>query len=279
MTSQLVRIDDPADPAIAGYRNLKDRDLKALSGEEAHHGCFILEGLTVIEKALAASLHPILSLLISDTRVERVMPLVEAHHFTGPIYIAGTAVLDAIAGFPMHRGILGLGARPASVPAEALISAKQNEMIAARFLVLSGIANHDNMGGLFRNAAAFGVDTVLLDQACCDPFYRKAIRVSVGSTLLVPFARQERTLEIIEMLQTHNVRCLALATEGSIDLSDIVMESGLPTALVAGAEGSGLESDVVLRCEPVRIPMAKGFDSLNVATATGIALHWLFHNR
>ena len=280
MDTQIIPIDDPHDPAIAAYRNLKDRDLRALSGEDAHHGCFVIEGLTVVEKALAGPLYPVLSLLIAEKRLDRVVPLATGSAFAGPVYAASGETLDSIAGFPMHRGVLGLGARPQPIAADRLVEDRlvENRLGAkadARFLVLSGIANHDNMGGLFRNAAAFGVDAVVMDGACCDPLYRKAIRVSVGGSLLVPFARQEGIATIVDALQARGVRCIALAVDGPAKLTDIIADRDRPTALLVGAEGSGLADDIVSRCESVCIPMRGQFDSLNVSTAAGIALHWL----
>lgn len=275
MAVRVIRIDDPADPAISAFRNLKDRDLRALSGEDAHHGHFILEGMTVVEKALEAPVYPVLSLLIADKRLDRIKALAERHGFAGTVFVVPSETLDSIADFPMHRGILGLGVRAQPIAVDMLIDERLAARPNARFLVLSGIANHDNMGRLFRNSAAFGIDAVLLDGACCDPLYRKAIRVSVGGSLLVPFARQAGTAAIVDGLQRRGVRRLALAVGSPAKLTDIIVNGDTPTALFAGAEGSGLDADVVSQCEPVCIPMQGGFDSLNVSTAVGIALHWL----
>jgi tRNA G18 (ribose-2'-O)-methylase SpoU len=134
------------------------------------------------------------------------------------------------------------------------------------------------MGGLFRNAAAFGVGAVLLDGACCDPFYRKAIRVSVGASLLVPFARSAEPAPLLDLLSAHGAHLLALTPDGAIELSDIQPGPNAPVALITGAEGSGLAPDIVARCQAARIAMVPGFDSLNAATASGIALHHLFRH-
>src|SRR5262249_12361266 len=127
---------------------------------------------------------------------------------------------------------------------------------------LVAIANHDNMGGLFRNAAAFGADAVLIDETCCDPLYRKAIRVSVGADMTTHFARAGAAEELVEELHAAGFRLLALSPAGSADLASVT-RSGR-TAVLFGAEGPGLPPAVLARCETVRIRMAAGFDSLNV---------------
>ena len=163
-----------------------------------------------------------------------------------------------------------MGRRAQPVSAEALIGGLGPDALV---MVLMGVSNHDNIGGLFRNAAAFGVDVVLLDGACCDPLYRQAIRVSVGGALMVPFARLAADEDVVALLRREGFRCLALSPGGAMALGD-VKRSGR-TALLLGAEGAGLPDAVLSRSETVSIPMSGVFDSLNVATASGIALHHL----
>ena len=140
-------------------------------------------------------------------------------------------------------------------------------------LLLSAIANHDNIGGIFHNAAAFGVKAVLLDADCCDPLYRKAIRVSVGAALLVPFARIAREDDPLALLDRHGFTALALSPSGATTLSKAPVARR--NAVLLGAEGPGLSADLLSRATSVRIAMAPGFDSLNVATTSGIVLHHL----
>jgi tRNA G18 (ribose-2'-O)-methylase SpoU len=140
-------------------------------------------------------------------------------------------------------------------------------------LCLIGIANHDNVGGIFRNAAAFGAAAVILDPATCDPLYRKAIRVSVGGALIVPFAQLDAGEDPLDLLQSHGFDALALSPHGAQTL-DAITASGR-TAVLLGAEGAGLPPDLLSRANTVRIPMAPAFDSLNVATTSGIVLHHL----
>jgi len=258
-----IRIDDIDDPRIEPYRAIRERDLAGR--EEA----FILEGEVVLRAFANAGRYPLASVLLTEKRVEKLAPILAALP-PAPVYVAPQTVLDGIVGFHIHRGILALGRRTPPVPAEALIGA-----VGARALVmvLMGISNHDNIGGLFRNAAAFGVDAVLLDGACCDPLYRKAIRVSVGGALTVPFGRLGPDEDVVELLDRAGFKILALSPAGATPLSQA--RCGDRTAIMLGAEGAGLPDEIMARVDTISIRMAGAFDSLNVATAGGIALHHL----
>lgn len=263
--AQLIAIDDPADSRIAAYRDIRERDLVG------RDGLFVAEGKVVLEKLVDSAQAGPRSLLIADKRVAALTRLLDRLPGDLPVYTAGQAVLDAVAGFPLHRGILAIGRRidPPS-PDRALADA------AARgrdVLLLSAIANHDNMGGIFRNAAGFGIGAVLLDRDCCDPLYRKAIRVSVGATLLVPFARLAAGDDPLALLDAHGFSPLALSPQGAERLAELRPEGR--QAVLLGAEGPGLSPALLARTRSVRIDMADGFDSLNVATTSGIVLHHL----
>jgi tRNA G18 (ribose-2'-O)-methylase SpoU len=264
----VIEIDDPNDPRIAAYRDIREADLV---GRE---GCFIAEGEVVLRVLLTASRHQTLSLLIARKRIERLAPLLAAAPPEAPIYSAGQAVLDAIVGFPLHRGVLALGRRAAPIAADALLAGLEPRALV---LALFGVANHDNIGGLFRNAAAFGVGAVLLDPHCCDPLYRKAIRVSVGGALITPFARLEPGRDPIDLLRAHDLEPIALTPRGETRLIDL--PRARRAALLLGAEGEGLDEVLIRRATAVSIPMASGFDSLNVATTSGVALHQLAFGR
>ena len=174
-----VAIDRRDDPRIAAYLDVRERDLRG------HDGCFLAEGDVVVATALAHG-RPLRSILISARRVAASAALLAQVPAEVPIYVASQEVMDAVVGFPIHRGLLAVGERGRDrTPAELVAGLGPR----ATVLVVVGVTNHDNLGGLFRNAAAFGVDAVLLDAATCDPLYRKALRVSVGGTLVVPFAR------------------------------------------------------------------------------------------
>lgn len=258
----LIKIEDAGDPRIEMYRDIQERDLVGRAG------LFVAEGKVVVEKLVDSHLHRPLSLLITHKRVGALGPIIARLPDDVPVYVATQAVFDAIAGFPMHRGILAIGRRTHTPSGDDLLGQCAGNTTV---LVLSGIANHDNMGGLFRNAAAFGVDAVLLTSDCCDPLYRKAIRVSVGATLLVPYAHLSRNEDPIGLLERHAIDPVALSPTGADLLAE--WRPGPRTAVLLGAEGPGLSADVIARAHSLSIAMSGGFDSLNVATTSGIVLH------
>ncbi len=264
----MVPVSDPADPRIEAYRNIRERDLVG------RQGLFIAEGKVVLQKLLGSSRFRPLSLLIAEHRLPSLSELMAGVPEDVPVFAATQRVMDEIAGFPLHRGILAIGRRVETPGADALL-----ERLAERalVLVLSAIANHDNMGGIFRNAAAFGADAILLDGDCCDPLYRKAIRVSVGAALLVPFAAIAREEDVVALLDRHGFAAIALSPSGKQDLRQLT--PARRTAVLLGAEGPGLDAELLARTDSVRIKMAPGFDSLNVATASGIVLHHLRSGR
>ena len=260
----IVPIDDPTDPRIAAYRQVRERDVAGRAGG------FIAEGEVVLNVLARGRLHRARSLLIAATRLETLAPLIATFGEHIPVYVAGQPVMDAIAGFHIHRGILAHGERgPPRTAADLLSGCGRDSLILGLF----GISNHDNMGGIFRNAAAFGAEAVLLGGDCCDPLYRKAIRVSVGAALSLPFARIGPDQDAIDLLRTHDFTPLALSPAGRVPLSHLAPPSR--AAVLLGAEGPGLPADILDRAETIAIPMAGGFDSLNVATTSGIVLHHL----
>jgi tRNA G18 (ribose-2'-O)-methylase SpoU len=263
----LIPIDDPDDPRLADYRQVRERDLV---GRE---GGFIAEGVVVLEKLVRAGRHPLRSVLVAEKRVQALAPLLAGLPANVAVYAAGQAVMDAVVGFHIHRGVLAAGVR-AEPDLDGLLAG-----LPPRALVvgLAGIANHDNMGGLFRNAAAFGADAVLLDDDCCDPLYRKAIRVSVGAALTTPFARGGAAAGLAARLAAEGFEVLALSPQGGTELADV--RPGPRTAVLFGAEGPGLPASAMARARGVRIAMAGGFDSLNVATTSGIVLHHIVASR
>ena len=188
-----------------------------------------------------------------------------------PVFVASQGVMNALAGFPMHRGLLAIGCRVDPPTVEQLLTSLPGR---ADILVLAGIANHENMGGIFRNAAAFGAGAILLDATCCAPLYRKAIRVSVGATLLVSFARLPPGTDLLEVLDRHQFSPIALSPAGKLPLAKLAV--GRRNAVLLDAEGPGLPESLLAKTVPVTIPMANDFDSLNAATASGIVLHHLY---
>ncbi|MCC2651633.1 MAG: methyltransferase [Microvirga sp.] len=264
----LIAISDPDDPRIEAYRAVKERDLLG----RQHR--FIAEGEVVLRVLLRQSRFKIESLLLGEGRVEGLNDALHSLPSEVPVYIANRQVMDAIVGFPIHRGILAIAKRPVMPPVEALVAGLPEKALV---VVMVGLANHDNVGGIFRNAAAFGADAVLLDQETCDPLYRKAIRVSVGGALVVPFTRAPSADVLVQALEGASFEVIALSPSGKEVLSEV--QPARRTALLLGAEGPGLPPELMARTRTVSIPMSGGFDSLNVATTSGIALHHLTRGR
>ncbi|MER9799014.1 RNA methyltransferase [Mesorhizobium sp. M0142] len=257
-----IRIDDPQDPRVAAYLDIRERDLAGRQGR------FVAEGKVVLDTLLAARRFEAESVLVLENRLAGLDDVLRKAPAGLPTYVASSEIMDRIAGFHMHRGILAIGRKGAAISAEALLGALPAR---ALIVVLVGIANHDNMGSIFRNAAAFGADAVLLDPTCCDPLYRKAIRVSVGAALKVPFASFADAAGCIAILDQQGFSQFALSPHGQIDIRDAKRNERL--ALYLGTEGEGLPESLLARLQTLRIGMAQDFDSLNVAAASAIALH------
>ncbi|MEO0465504.1 MAG: RNA methyltransferase [Pseudomonadota bacterium] len=258
MASRVTEITDPTDPRIAPYTSIRERDLTG-RGER-----FIVEGRVTLGVQLARGRFPLESVFVAQSRLEalsedraRVPPDV-------PIYTASQSVFDQIAGFAVHRGILACCHK--STPLN------RNNFAHARLLVVAvGLSNHDNVGALFRNAAAFGADGVMLDDESCDPLYRKAIRVSAGTALWLPFHQGGSAQEILGDLEALGFASWALTPRQT---APSIWSEPVPQrlALMLGAEGPGLADDIIAASHGVRIPMAPGVDSLNIATAAAITL-------
>lgn len=270
LTARLTPVTDPEDPRIADYRDVRDRDLKGRGG------LFMAEGAVVLREMARGARFGFESVLIAENRVDAMADWLVALPAQVPVFVAEGAVMDAIAGFPIHRGILALARRGEPIAAQTLLeSAPAQGLVVACF----GIANHDNLGGIFRNAAAFGAHGILLDPACCDPLYRKALRVSVGAAARVPFARldtaQGSSGDPCTLLRAHGFEPLALSPRGTLTLAEAAARHTGRRALLLGSEGPGLAPSVIDTATSVRIAMQGDFDSLNVATTSGIALYAL----
>lgn len=260
---EIIRIEDPLDPRVAAYRDIRERDLVGRGGR------FVAEGKVVLRVLFEARRFAVESVLLLDSRIEGMRETLALAPPGVPVYLARPSVMDAVAGFHLHRGILAIGRKPAPEPPSALLDRLPERAMA---VVLIGLANHDNVGAIFRNAAAFGVDAVLLDRGSCDPLYRKAIRVSVGAALKVPFATAESD-DLVIALMAARFELIALSPGGAEDIAAIRRADR--TALLLGSEGEGLPRELMARLRTARIAMADGFDSLNVAAASAIALHRL----
>jgi len=300
----VITITNLKDPRLADYLDVKERQLSADFGApgpdgrpggtpDAPHGKLYAEGPLVLEQLLKSS-HRLLSLLTTAPRLEDLgLPL--PHDL--PVYLLPQRELDRVIGFNIHRGLLGIAARakPQTL-VELLAHAHTQQNADSRrpgpLVVLEDLSNHDNVGSIFRHAAAFGAAGVILSARCADPLYRKSIRVSIGHALRVPWAWAPTTedpsglgTETLVALATAGWTTLALTPAGDRDL-DTMIKVGSTIgddrpifanfAIVIGAEGPGLSAPTLAVCNlRVRIPMASGVDSLNAATTAAIALYEL----
>ncbi|GHC65343.1 TrmH family RNA methyltransferase [Limoniibacter endophyticus] len=261
----IIPITDPTDARLADYVNIRERDLVGRQGK------FVAEGRVVLNVLFSSSRFEAYSLLVLDRKLPGIADIIQKLDDDFPVYVVPQSVLDAVAGFNVHRGLLAIGGRRTAEDADAALSALPENALV---LCLVNIANHDNMGAIFRNAAAFGADAILLDKTCCDPLYRKAIRVSVGAALKVPFVHVEDELEMHMSLSRFGFTQLALSPSGALSLRQLNRTGR--TALYLGTEGAGLPGELMAKMTTVRIDMRQDFDSLNVATASAIALHHLY---
>jgi tRNA G18 (ribose-2'-O)-methylase SpoU len=252
------------DPRLALFRDIRERDLVGRRER------FMAEGEVVLRGLLEADRFAIDAILVSQRVADAGRTWFDRVPSDVVFLAAPDAVVEAVAGFHLHRGILAIGRRRMTPDAAGLLAGLPAE---AMVVACIGLANHDNMGGIFRNAAAFGAAAVLCDATCCDPLYRKAIRVSVGGVFRVPFVRGGDASDVVQLLETAGFDCLALSPGGRETLHEI--DPAPRRALVVGAEGPGLPAEVLGRLRGVRIAMAPGFDSLNVAVSAGIAMHHL----
>jgi len=259
----VIRIDTADDERLAGFRNVPDQELLS------RHGLFVAEGRLVVKRLLVFSQCETRAVLVTDPAFTSLQETLSTRPAL-PVYIVPQEVMNGIAGFNVHRGCLALGVRP---PARGwrIVSAH-----ARRLVVLERVGDPDNVGTIFRQAAAFGADGVLLQSACADPLYRKTIRTSMGASLIVPYAAAEPWPALLKDLRDAGWATIAMTPNGDATrLREVAADvTGQPVALVLGHEGDGLTREAMEACSHrARIPMAAGIDSLNVAMAAGIALY------
>ena len=267
---QAIPITDIEDERVAPYRNVRDADLRG------RDELFMAEGRFVVSLLLTDARYKADSVLVTEHALEAIRPALERLDVPPPVYVASREVMGSIVGFDIHRGCLAAGRRSPVPDAPDLLDRLGPQ---DRLLVLAeDLANHDNIGGVFRSAAAFGAGAVLVTPRCCDPLYRKAIRVSMGHALRVPFASVPAGAEGVEMLRDRGVLTVALTTAvdavGLDELGDRL--SGHPgswVCLLLGSEGDGLSGGASGAADVrVRIPIAPGVDSLNATVAASIAM-------
>lgn len=267
---QVVHVDSLDDPQVEAFRDVRDKDLRG------RDKLFMAESEMVLTRLLRTPerLH---SLLLSPNKYERLAESLAVLPSHLPVYVADIDLMTEIAGFHIHRGVLAAGFRPRKEElAFDVALAQLRKLDAFTLLLAEGLTNVDNMGGMFRNAAAFGVDGIVLDPSCCDPLYRKAIRVSMGHALSIPYAVCDNWVDDLRKLKQQWGITLAAAevTDDAIPLWDIPRVDRL--GILFGSEGHGLSAEALAECDIVcQIPMADAVPSLNVATASAVFLYEL----
>lgn len=267
----VIPISDASDRRLDDYRGVRDgawlRD----------RGIFIAEGRFILRMLLDPPVAPfpprfrLRSVLLSEPARDELADALERAPSDLPVYVCPRETIEAVAGFDVHRGCLGAGEVGEPLDWDALLDARP-----PRVLVLDELTNHDNVGGVFRSAHAFGFAPVLIHARCADPLYRKSIRVSMGSVLRVPYARTSTLTALLDRLETLDYKAVALTPGAGTPMIQDLSESHERVALIVGSEGPGLPASVMQRVTTrARIPMTRGIDSLNTVVAASIAMQRL----
>ena len=258
----VIEISDLSDPRLADYAHLTDVALKKARGTE--HGLYIAESALILERALRAGHRPRSVLTLGNTAPE-------ARALVGedvPVFVGPGALLAELTGYVLHRGVIASMHRPELPDPESLLAG------ARRIVILENVSDPTNVGAIFRSAGAIGADAILVTPHCSDPFYRRAIRVSMGTVLQVPWTRVGDWPSTRALLTRHGFHLAALAlTTDAVSLRDFPGHEHERLALLLGAEGEGLTPDALAASDTVvQIPMKHGIDSLNVAAASAVAM-------
>jgi len=261
----VIPITDLDDPRLADFAHRTDVALK--NGPGSAHGLYIAESALVLQRALRAG-HSPRSVLALGSAVDEAVALVgpDVPVFSGP-----GELLEELTGYALHRGLIAAMHRPPLPTVRSLLAD------ARRIVVLENVADPTNVGAIFRSVAAIGADAVLVTPRCSDPFYRRAIRVSMGTVLQVPWTRTGEWDVTGPLLHEAGFHIAALAlSDDSVTLREFATEANDRVALVLGAEGDGLTPQALEAADTVvRIPMAHGIDSLNVAATAAVAMYAL----
>lgn len=262
----IIEITDFSAPELDIYARLTENQL--LNRHEPEKGLFIAESPKVVERALDAGCTPV-SLLLERKHIAGEARSILARCGGVPVYTADFDILTKLTGFALTRGVLCAMRRP-PLPSAAKVCAG-----ARRIAVLENVMNPTNVGAIFRSAAALGIDAVLLTPDCSNPLYRRAIRVSMGTVFQIPWTWLEKTPEQSDIMQLKALgfKTAAMAlTDNSLSISDSHLAAEKKLAVILGSEGDGLCEATLADCDyTIRIPMAHGVDSLNVAAASAVA--------
>src|ERR1035437_347632 len=266
-----IEITDPDDVRVSDYFKLTDVVLR--TKVEPERGLYLAESEKVIRRALAAGHQP-RSFLMGQRWLTDLSDVVEeAESHSVPVYYAQAGVIEAMTGFPLHRGVLASMPRPALAAPEVLLR-KVLEQRTSRVVLFEDIVDHTNLGAAFRSAAALGIDAVLITPRCADPLYRRAVRVSVGTVFQVPWTRIDPWPGGVQVLRDHGFTVAAFALgDGAISLDELAADQPDRLAMIFGTEGDGLSRLAIKGADlVVRIPMGGGVDSLNIAAASAVAI-------
>ncbi|MFC4610874.1 TrmH family RNA methyltransferase [Streptomyces maoxianensis] len=274
--ADLITVEDPDDPRLRDYTGLTDVELRRR--REPAEGLFIAEGEKVIRRAKDAG-YEMRSMLLSAKWVDVMRDVVD--ELPAPVYAVSPELAERVTGYHVHRGALASMQRKPLPTADDLLQsarrpvAMESVNAGQRVAVFEDIVDHANLGAAFRNAAALGVDAVLLTPRCADPLYRRAVKVSMGAVFQVPWTRLESWPKDVELLRTHGFTTAALCLSGqSITIDELASRNIEKLALIFGTEGDGLTPEALIAAdEHVRIPMDAGVDSLNVAAASAVAFY------
>lgn len=264
---RIIPVTDLALPGLSDYSKLTDVALRRVLEPEG--GLYIAESPKVIARALAAGHQP-RSLLLQEQWLDSVVPLLGDWPDV-PVFVGEPGLLEQLTGFNLHRGALAAMHRPPLVPVPEIIRD------ARRIVILEDIVDHTNVGAIFRSVAGLGADAVLITPRCADPLYRRSVRVSMGTVLQVPWTRLPEWGEAAPLLHAAGFHLAALAlADDAVSLDEFARQPPERLAIVLGAEGDGLSTQALRTADTVvTIPMLHGVDSLNVASASAVALYAL----
>lgn len=270
--ADLITVDDPDDPRLRDYTGLTDVELRRR--REPAEGLFIAEGEKVIRRARHAG-YEMRSMLLSAKWVDLMRDVID--EVPAPVYAVSPELAERVTGYHVHRGALASMQRKPLPTADELLATTFGAAVTEvrRIAVFEDIVDHANLGAAFRNAAALGIDAVLLTPRCADPFYRRSVKVSMGGVFQVPWTRLESWPKDVEVLRSAGFTLAALClSERAITLDELAARKDEKLALVFGTEGAGLAPGTLAAVdEHVRIPMDAGVDSLNVAAASAVAFY------
>ena len=279
MKAEVIHLNNLDDPRLEAYTRLTERELRNVL--EPEKGIFIAESAKVIERAIDAGIEPV-SFLMAEKWLDMLMPLIEQIESDSPVpvFVASMELMERLTGFSVTRGALAAMRRPRLEPAAGFLRGICGHAgdRPVRVCVLEGIVDHTNVGAIFRSAAALNVDGILVSPTCCDPLYRRSVRVSMGTVFQVPWTRigaeaRSWPREGLAVLHEAGFTCAAMAlTDDSVSLDDPSLHDIDRLAIFMGTEGTGLTARTIDGCDvAIRIPMAHGVDSLNVAAASAVA--------